>query len=677
MDAFGTWSYGAAALAYLALAALFAAGWRGRSEGLWLIGAVAATALWATTVAVAAAGYAVPARVEALAELLRGVAWLAGLSALLWARRVRLVPVALAVLGPLVAVAMLSVDDVNLVLVRSGLAFALLGLIALEQVYRNAAPEVRGPVRFLVLGVGVMFAYDLFLYSYAELFRGVDLLSWQARGLVLAASTPFIAVAARRMPQWSLDVFVSRHVTYYGTTVFVLGLYLIAVSLIGYVPSVRGGGWGQTLRIVFLIGALAVVATLILSGIARKRLRVFISKHFYRNKYDYRVEWLRFVETLSESEEADLDRTVIRAVAQIFEAPAGVLYLEDDSGRAFAPAAAWPIRLADAGALTAVRADAPLIGLFAASRWIVDVQEYARAPEIYGHAELPAWLRAPSRWRIASPIFRRDRLVGFLLLHEPPAPFDLTFEDRDLLATAGQHVATLLAQKSADRKLAELRQFEAYNRLTAFMMHDLKNSVAQLRLLVDNAARHKHNPAFIDDAIGTIANTAERIGRLIEHLQRDHQVATARPVAIGEIVRAVVARCADRQPQPTLELGDSAGGDIVLADTERLTSALEHIIRNAQDATRSDGQVSVVLTHEPEQIAIVVSDTGAGMDDNFVRWRLFRPFDSTKGSKGMGIGAFQVREYVRSIGGDVEVSSTLGSGTRFAITLPIPAEVAT
>jgi putative PEP-CTERM system histidine kinase len=216
--------------------------------------------------------------------------------------------------------------------------------------------------------------------------------------------------------------------------------------------------------------------------------------------------------------------------------------------------------------------------------------------------------------------------------------------------------------------LAESRQFEAYNRLTAFLMHDLKNSVAQLQLLVTNAARHKRNPEFIDDAIGTIANTVERMTRLIEQLRGSASDSRMQPVVVHELVSLAVARCAARVPLPKLDVDEQPV--TVRADPERLTSVLEHVIRNAQEATPEHGRVSVGLRTDSQEISIVVEDSGCGMPAEFIRERLFQPFDSTKGAKGMGIGAYQAREYVRMLGGRVEVQSSPGKGTRFAIVLP-------
>jgi putative PEP-CTERM system histidine kinase len=270
--------------------------------------------------------------------------------------------------------------------------------------------------------------------------------------------------------------------------------------------------------------------------------------------------------------------------------------------------------------------------------------------------------------RIVAPLLQLERLVGFIVLYDPPPPFELTYEDRDLLKTVGRHVATHIAQHDADRKLAESRQFEAYNRLTAFMMHDLKNSVAQLNLIVKNAERHKHNPEFIDDAIGTIANAAERMTRLIEQLRGSGTTERQVTVDLADVAGEAAKRCQPRTPVPRVEVSQRA---FVRANIERLTTIIEHVIRNAQDATGEDGSVTVQVHRTAGTAILTIADTGTGMDAAFMRERLFRPFDSTKGSKGMGIGAYQAREYIQALNGTVEVTSSPGRGTTFMISLPL------
>jgi putative PEP-CTERM system histidine kinase len=245
----------------------------------------------------------------------------------------------------------------------------------------------------------------------------------------------------------------------------------------------------------------------------------------------------------------------------------------------------------------------------------------------------------------------------------------LNWEEIDLLRTAGRQLASYIALDHAAQMLARAQQFEAYNRFVAFIMHDLKNLIAQQRLVVENAARHKGNPQFIDDMVATIENSVRRMSRLLDQLRRGESGTSARRVRLADICTDVAERCGGREPAPKLAVCD-ASLEVVLAP-ERLANVLENVVRNAQEATPARGSVRISVSRAHRAAQIEVADDGKGMDAAFVRDRLFRPFDSTKGSQGMGIGAYQAREFVRSLGGEIEVHSEPGRGTRFVIQLPL------
>jgi putative PEP-CTERM system histidine kinase len=618
--------------------------------------------------------------VSLVAEALRFGAWLAVLHALapsaqpLWWRRVCLaigvVPVLYALAGWYgqysVSFSLPLADMFGI----CGLVFSFIGLVNTEQVVRFIPGTLSAPLRMCVAGIGGLFAYDLFLFSQALLLGELDGTAWALRALVSALLLIPLVVGVRKMPTSEANVFVSRHVVFYSSAFLGVGIYLTLMAIGGYYVREHGGSWGNALQVVFLCGAVGILVSLLLSESPVRRLRVFIATHFYRNKYDYRITWLQFIETLSSNAGDDVRRTAVHAVAQVFSSPGGILFTHDEQGRQFVPVAAWPLPVESIPGLAPVAADSEMVAFIREKHWIIDLSEYRRSPGVYRHIELPPWFAANPNLALVSPLLELDRLTGFFVLYEPPPPFELTFEDRDLLKTVGRHVATQLAQHDADRKLAESRQFEAYNRLTAYMMHDLKNSVAQLGLLVSNAQKHKRNPEFIDDAIGTIANAVERMTRLIEQLRDLPSGSRAQQtVRLEKLVRDAVGRSSLRAPVPTLTM-DDAEEIGVRADPERLAAVLDHVLRNAQEAA-TEGRVEVSLERSREGAQLVIRDTGPGMDPEFVRERLFRPFDSTKGSKGMGIGAYQAREYVQSVGGRVEVQSSPGRGTAFSIILPL------
>ena len=200
-------------------------------------------------------------------------------------------------------------------------------------------------------------------------------------------------------------------------------------------------------------------------------------------------------------------------------------------------------------------------------------------------------------------------------------------------------------------------------------MHDLSNLLAQQSLVVENAERFGHNPEFIDDAIGTISHSVTRMRRLMEQLSSVSKPPTKRRVNLCSTIDNAVERTAARQPVPVLTSCDL---DIhVQADSERLSMVFEHLLRNAQEATPPDGEVRIAASASNGVARISITDTGSGMTREFIRTRLFTPFDSTKGSQGMGIGVYQAREYARSLGGQLEVTSEPDSGTEFVLHLPL------
>jgi putative PEP-CTERM system histidine kinase len=262
----------------------------------------------------------------------------------------------------------------------------------------------------------------------------------------------------------------------------------------------------------------------------------------------------------------------------------------------------------------------------------------------------------------------QDRLLGFVVLVSSKGRIRLNWEVNDILKTAGRQAANYLAQLEAAKALLVARQFESFNRMSAFVVHDLKNLVAQLSLLLSNAERHKHKPAFQEDMIGTVANSVEKMNRLLVQLRGGYALEPPVPIALDNLLQHVVTAKSDRSPAPRLEL---AGGAVsVVGHPARLERVIGHLIQNAIEATPVEGGVSLRLLRKNGSAVITIADTGCGMSEQFMRNRLFRPFESTK-TTGMGIGTYEARQYVHELGGRIEVESKQPRGTTFRVVLPL------
>ena len=307
------------------------------------------------------------------------------------------------------------------------------------------------------------------------------------------------------------------------------------------------------------------------------------------------------------------------------------------------------------------------------SGWVIDIREYENNNSNYDSLDLTDVSLDLGPAQIIVPLMHDTGLFGFVALSLPKASTELNYEDHDLLKTMGQQIASYLAQEKSTEQLAEHKQFEAFNKLTAYIMHDLKNLVAQQSLVVENADKHKGNPDFVDDMIETIKGSVTRMRRVIDNLQQDSTDKPAEKIELSKLLMATVSRCTDREPAPRALIGDEQIW--VRADRDRLQMAFYHSIRNAQDATPPEGKVEVELATSDGKCTVTISDNGRGMDESFISERLFKPFDSTKGTQGMGIGAYQVRETIRSAGGEVRVHSKPQEGTRVVLTLSVVKQI--
>lgn len=672
-----------AALGYLLTGALFvglcaalATVWKDRQERGRLLAAFAASIVWAAAYAGELSRWSLPYQLGPIADALRAGAWYALLGSMLVSLGLR--PRNRAVLR-ILWIGALAVTIVAQVLleptrpvVKAMLVLELLlaagGLMLIEQLLRNSPVPNRWAVKYLCFGLGLAFAFDVYMFSEGVLLGAVDPDLVVARGYVNALGGAAICVAVRRNPRF--DLVLSHGMVFFLGTAIAVGCYLLLMALGGYYVRVFGGDWGVVAQPVLLAAALLGLLVLLFSDTVRSKFKVFLHKHFKRYKYDYRHEWLRFTRTLSDAAgQEDILATSIRAMAQIVESPGGVMWVADDRGNVYHPVAAVPP--GSEPRESGVRASDALLEFLAARRWIVDLRELRAAPARYDPLVVPEWVTArPKAWLVI-PLLLGSTLVGFVVLDEAPVPTELNFEDHDLLKMVGRDVATHVSQYEASRRLAESQQFATYHRLSAFVMHDLKNLIAQLSLVVRNAEKHRRNPEFVDDSIATIANSVERMRRLIGQLGSSSPASGQHRVSLGRILETVVGRAAARVPRPRLVLQDPDAE--VLADPERLASVLGHVVSNAQDAAGERGTVTVALASHAGFVHVMVTDDGPGMDQAFVRTKLFKPFETTKGEAGMGIGAYQVREYVRVLGGKVAVQSAPGCGTTFEICLPIAA----
>ncbi len=674
------WSHAVAAILFGALAL-----WQLRlsvkdAQQKALVGASLATALWALITAMS--GYEMLA--ATLAEQCRNIGWLVFMYTL-WrqgtdADRPRSVLAIYVVLGAVLAVQtgievlpamfegsprLLEAVFLSSMVVRMMVAVGALVLV--HNLYTAATPDARAAIRLPMIALAAMWTYDLNLYTSAYLSRGGSDELFALRGVALAFLAPVFGLAARDAKNW--DIRLSRSMTFQTLSLIAIGGYLIAMVAITSALQFIGGEEARVVQISFVFAASVAALLLLPSSKFRAWFRVKISKHLFRHRYDYRAEWLRFTDTIGRPVEGalPLEARIVQAVADITEAPGGLLLVPDAAG-ALVVHARWNWQLADPPALAATTSTA---AWFSETGRVVELDAVRAAGSDEDARQTPEWLLCePRAWAVV-PLVHFGKLAGVVVLARPVINRTLDWEDFDLLRVVGRQVASYLAEARGQEALSDARRFDEFNRRFAFIMHDIKNLVSQLSLVTRNAEKHAGNPDFQADMIATLKNSTARMNDLLARLSQHNKGRPEEPRAVagGAIAGSVAAM--KRVQHPVVIGGES---DLfVVADPARLEQALGHLVQNAIDASPPAEPVSINLRREGNEAVFDVIDRGCGMSAAFLREKLFKPFASTK-EGGFGIGAFEARAIVAAMAGRIEVSSAEGEGSRFTIFLPLASE---
>jgi putative PEP-CTERM system histidine kinase len=674
----GFYSYLGAAAGFCFLTVLLLISGRGSVQGRLLTAVVIISAIWAGLAATIADDVAYQ-----VFEILRYLAWYVFLLKLLepaaaqntgyrrflrWALPLTTGFGILILVGELSAVYLLSPiqeHKLTALIITGHVLLAIIGLAIIEQLFRNTSISHRWAIKYLFIGAGGIFAFDFFLYADALLLRSIEQELWDARGIVNLVAVPLLAIAAARNRQWSINIFVSRDIVLNTTAILGAGMYLLVMAGAGFYLREFGGSWGGIGQILFFTLAIVLLVLVLFSGQLRAQLRVFLAKHFYANKYDYRREWLHLTRELNEKARGENRyEAVIRVMAHIVDARAGLLWVRGDHER-FENVAAWkmdPVNAVEPG-------DGALVRFLRDKAYVINVTEFESHTDEYVGLDLPEWVGMVNRGWLIVPLFGEDSLLGFVILSNPLITRSINWEDRDLLMTAAKQVASYLTVLMTSEALAEARQFEVFNRLSAYMVHDLKNIAAELEMVAKNADKHKTNKDFLEDAFETVAGAAGEIKRLLEQL-RSKRVQFDKKIVVdlGQLVKAVAREKQDRPPVSGLE--EMREGCQVVVEKARLANVLAHLIDNARQATTEAGLVEVKLYTRESMCVVEIRDDGHGMEADFIKNRLFKPFDTTKGNAGMGIGMYESQEFIRQLGGEIQVQSEPGNGTVIALHIP-------
>jgi putative PEP-CTERM system histidine kinase len=546
-------------------------------------------------------------------------------------------------------------------------------LMNLEQTLRSAVGTMRWRIKFVVLALTVIFGARLYVRSQAILFSAPDIALWGIESGALLIGCFLLALAYARTGLAEIDVYPSLAVLRSSLTVLIVGVYLLVVGVLAQVVKRFGGAEIFQFQAVIVILGMAGLAVLLLSDRARQRIHVFVGRHFRKAQRDSVRIWTLFSRRLaSVTDQVGLCAVAAKLISETFDVLSVTVWLlDEEKGRLVVGGST--ARHAPEASGTTVPADtassAVTDGLWArSSPFDLEEIDQAWAEEL---RRLNATVFPNGGNRVGVPLRTGEQSVGVLVLADRVNGAVYTVEELELLKCIGDQITSVLLNLQLASEVAHARELEALRTMSAFFVHDLKNAAASLNLMLNNLPVHFDDPAFRQDALRGIGNTARRIDEMIARLSTLRQ----RPdsIQVEADLNQLVGEALDRvNAMPDIELmRELQPLPRILADREQIQSVVTNLVLNAREALSSGGRIQVrTELRGGSRVVLSVVDNGCGMSQAFLRESLFRPFQSTK-KKGLGIGLFQSRAIVQAHGGGMHVESEEGKGTTFLVSFPV------
>ena len=551
------------------------------------------------------------------------------------------------------------------------LAGAVLVLMNLERTFRSAVGTMRWRIKFMIIGLGVLFAVRCYGASQALLFHNVDLPLQVLNSVALFAACALISRSLFRTGHFEVDIYPSHSLLQNSLTVLLTGIYLFVIGVFANVVASLGGDNAFAAKAFFVLIALVLLTVLLLSDRVRLWSARFVSRHFQRPQYDYRDLWRKFTEcTASCVSAGELAHATVKFTANIFHVMSVTIWLVDENGEQLEFVVSTSLSGPRTGELNCEKDEVP--ELLAALRqksgpFDIDLSfENSAATLKKMH---PAEFNRGGR-RVCAPLAVGGELLGLIVLGDRIGGVPFSGQDFDLLKCIADETAASLLTAQLSKNLLQAKELEAFQTMSAFFVHDLKNAAATLSLMLKNLPVHFDDPAFRQDALRGISKSVTHINRLIERLsllRHELKIAPAEgdlndwiSKSLGELERnSGINLVKELRPLPK-----------VLFDREQLLKVLTNLALNAKEASPPDGQIHVATSQVNGWAVFSVSDNGCGMNSEFLSHSLFRPFQTTK-KNGLGIGMFQSKMIVEAHRGRIEVQSETGKGTTFRVYLPV------
>ena len=550
------------------------------------------------------------------------------------------------------------------------LLIIILILMNLEKILRGTTGLHRQAVKYLIFGLGSILAIRFYTGSSYLLFKSYNLghESINASGLIVGGL--LIIPSLRRMKILDIDIYLSPSFLYGSFTILIAGIYLLSVGVIVQLISSFSIGGSIYFKVFLVFLAFIGLCILLFSDRIRVKTKQFISLHLRRPHYDYRKVWESFTQTTASLIHVKaLCNAIAKFISETFEIMSVTVWLYDEAKD----------RLRLGGSTAFFQKEGEILKTFSSQgvkELISGIKEQDRPVDIKGKnlewvknlkENYPNFFEAMKiRWLI--PLKSGKSFIGFITLDERISKIPFSIEDFNLLKTISDQSARSLLSLQLFEELEKAKEMEAFQTMSSFVVHDLKNLASTLSLTLMNLPIHFDNPEFRKDALEVISNSVTKIKKMCNELALLSQKFEIKPLGIDlnklieealSFLNGIGPLNKDLHPLPELNL-----------DPEQIKKVITNLVLNAKEATTGGEPIEIQTGQAGDWVFLSVKDYGCGMSEDFIENSLFRPFKTTK-KNGMGIGLFHSKRIVEAHGGRIEVESQQGKGSTFRVYLPL------
>jgi putative PEP-CTERM system histidine kinase len=557
------------------------------------------------------------------------------------------------------------------VLQLSVLLGVIIVLLNIERVFRHSAGHFRWKIKFILIGIGCIFATRIYSISQALLFSSIKMELELVNDAALVLAIFMMSVSISRMRSLDIKFYMSDTLIYQSLSILFIGAYFIAIGIVAKLFFRLGDGHELPVMAFFILLAFAGLISLFLSNKLKKRLKRFVNRNLKRPMYDYRKEWIQFADDATSVIDIEkLCNNVVRRVSKTFDVLSVTIWMLDESEKDLKMVAS-----------TVFSNDANIKNNSHKNRmteFILEIKKKEKEYDIdYLEDELPGKLLNfdqnffnELRIRYCIPLRAKGNFLGIMSLYNPAKNEKLTMEDFDLLKIMADQLSSNMLNIILAKRLRKAAQMEALQRMSAFFVHDLKNLASSLALTIQNLPKHFDNPEFRKDTLNSLSHSLEKIGSMCSKLTSLSQKndlnlkSTDLNVIVSKVLSDMNGAFAPKiisnlEPVPKVNL-----------DTEQFQKVITNLLLNAHEATDQGGNIVISTGHQNEWVFLTVQDNGKGMAKDFMEKSLFQPFATSK-ERGMGIGLYHTKNILEAHNGRIEVESQVGKGSLFRVLLPV------